>query len=225
MQLHTGTHDILMLGGHTIHVDTLIMTYLTGFLVLLILLPATRNMTIVPRGWQNAIEMIIELLAENFKSTLGDNYKKPIYFLLPLFMFIFIGNEIGLLPTAHTIVSPTNDLNTTLGLAVGSSVAIHGMYIKYHGGLKYLKHFFEPFFPFVIINVMEEVSKPLTLAFRLFGNILAGEILLEVLEFLAPVVVPIIWITFSLVIGLIQAFIFTILVSAYFADAVEEAEA
>ena len=64
---------------------------------------------------------------------------------------------------------------------------------------------------------MEEITKPLTLAFRLFGNILAGEILLEVLYFLVPIGIPIIWLLFSLVIGLIQAFIFTILTTSYLA--------
>ena len=69
---------------------------------------------------------------------------------------------------------------------------------------------------------MEEITKPLTLAFRLFGNILAGEILLEVLYFLVPVAVPMIWLLFSFVIGLIQAFIFTILTTSYLAPSFTE---
>ena len=64
---------------------------------------------------------------------------------------------------------------------------------------------------------MEEFTKPLTLSFRLFGNILAGEILMEVLYELVPFGVPVIWLVFSLVIGLIQAFIFTILTTSYLA--------
>ncbi len=67
------------------------------------------------------------------------------------------------------------------------------------------------------VNLMEEFTKPLTLSFRLFGNILAGEILMEVLYELVPVGVPLIWLVFSLVIGLIQAFIFTILTTSYLA--------
>lgn len=222
MHLHTGTHDILMLGGHAFNWDTLLMTWITGLLVFLIVFPATRHMKIVPDRWQNAIEMIVEALCEKFEGTLGPNYRKAVTVLLTLFMFIFVGNELGLLPTAHLIVSPTNDLNTTLGLAVGSSIIIHILYIQNKGGVKYLKHFFEPFVPFVVINLMEEISKPLTLAMRLFGNILAGEILLEVLQDLAPIGVPMLWIAFSLVIGLIQAFIFTILVTAYLGGALGE---
>lgn len=222
MHLHTGTHDLLNWGGMVFNWDTLLMTWLTGLLVFLMVFPITRGLKLVPSGWQNAMEMIIETLCEKFEGTLGPNYRKAVTVLLTLFLFIFVGNELGLLPTPHLIVSPTNDLNTTLGLAVAASIVIHIMYIQNKGGLAYFKHFFKPFVPFVLINIMEELAKPITLAMRLFGNILAGEILLEVLYSLAPVGVPIIWLVFSLVVGLIQAFIFTILVAAYLGGALGE---
>ena len=73
---------------------------------------------------------------------------------------------------------------------------------------------------FVVLNLIEEISKPITLAMRLFGNILAGEILLEILNNLAPWLVPIVWIAFSLFVGVIQAYIFTTLVSVYMKESV-----
>ena len=82
-------------------------------------------------------------------------------------------------------------------------------------GIGYFKHFVQPFKLFIIINLMEEIAKPVTLAFRLFGNILAGEILLELLYALVPYVLPIVWLAFSLAIGIIQAFIFAMLVTSY----------
>jgi len=99
---------------------------------------------------------------------------------------------------------------------------VHFVALRNQGVKKHFKHYFEPFIPFVVINLMEEFTKPLTLAFRLFGNILAGEILMEVLYLLVPVGIPIIWLIFSLVIGLIQAFIFTILTTSYLADSLKE---
>jgi len=69
----------------------------------------------------------------------------------------------------------------------------------------------QPFWAFLPLNLLEEVSKPLTMGLRLFGNILAGEILLIVLNMLSPWVVPDLWIGFSLIVGFIQAFIFTML--------------
>ncbi|WP_288166623.1 F0F1 ATP synthase subunit A, partial [Dialister invisus] len=70
--------------------------------------------------------------------------------------FIFLANEIGLLPTAHLTASPTNDVNTTLGLALTGTLCIHFVYIRNRGFGKWLKHFFEPMPPFVIINIVEE---------------------------------------------------------------------
>ena len=80
---------------------------------------------------------------------------------------------------------------------------------------------------FVVINVIEEVAKPITLAFRLFGNILAGEILIIILLKLVPIWMPIpsvIWLAFSIFIGGVQAFIFTSLSMAYLANAVKDSE-
>ena len=139
-----------------------------------------------------------------------------------MFLFILVGNELGLLPSPHILTSPTNDLNTTLGLALVSSFMVHFVALRNQGLKKHIKHYFQPFAVFFVINLLEEFTKPITLAFRLFGNILAGEILMEVLYKLVPVGVPIIWLIFSLVIGLIQAFIFTILTTSYLADSLRE---
>ena len=222
MHLHTGTHDVQYLWGMAVNMDTIYMTWLTGALVFILVLLATRSREMVPSGVQNAVETTVENLSDQFYSILGPDYRKAVYMLLTLFFFIFIGNEIGLLPTPHLITSPTNDVNTTLGLAIAASLATHALYVKNKGFKEYFAHFFKPFAPFVFINLIEEIAKPITLAMRLFGNILAGEILLEVLNYLAPVGVPILWIGVSLVIGLIQAFIFTILVTAYLGGAIGE---
>ena len=111
--------------------------------------------------------------------------------------------------------SPTSDINTTLDLALAVTILIHALYIANQGVGKWVKHFFEPFPVFVLINLVEEISRPVTLAMRLFGNILAGEILLELLYALAPWLIPIIWIAFSVFVGVIQAYIFTTLSSVY----------
>ena len=166
------------------------------------------------------VEMVFEFLFGQFRANVGKSYRKVSTVLLTLFMFILTANQIGLLPTEHLTASPTNDLNTTLGLAIASSLLIHFYFIKNKGFGHWIKHFFEPIAPFVFLNLIEEISKPITLAMRLFGNILAGEILLEVLNNLAPWLVPIVWIAFSLFVGVIQAYIFTTLVSVYMKESV-----
>ena len=97
----------------------------------------------------------------------------------------------------------------------------------YYKGFNYIKHFFQPVAPFVIINLIEEIAKPITLAFRLFGNILAGEILIIILLLLVPIWMPVpsvVWLAFSLFIGAVQAFIFTMLSMSYLANAMKDDE-
>ena len=197
MHLHTGTHVVSMLFGMSVNWDTIFTTWLSALIVFLIVFAATRG-----------------------RANVGKNYRKVSTVLLTLFMLILTANQIGLLPTEHLTASPTNDLNTTLGLAIASSLLIHFYYIKNKGFGHWIKHFFQPIAPFVFLNLIEEISKPITLAMRLFGNILAGEILLEVLNNLAPWLVPIVWIAFSLFVGVIQAYIFTTLVSVYMKESV-----
>ena len=222
MELHTGHHLIYQLFGMNVNMDTLYMTWLTAAIVIIITLAATRGRSLVPSGIQNAVEIVVEALLAQFKETLGPKWGQVVSVLLTMFLFILVGNELGLLPSPHILTSPTNDLNTTLGLALVSSFMVHFVALRNQGLKKHIKHYFQPFAVFFVISLLEEFTKPITLAFRLFGNILAGEILMEVLYKLVPVGVPIIWLIFSLVIGLIQAFIFTILTTSYLADSLRE---
>lgn len=222
MELHTGHHWVVQILGMNVNMDTIMLTWLTAVLVIIVTVAATRKRSLVPSGIQNGMEIIIEALLAQFKETLGPKYSQVVSVLLTMFLFILFANELGLLPSPHVLASPTNDLNTTAALALISAVMVHVMALKNQGVKKHFQHFFKPFAPFVVINILEEFTKPLTLAFRLFGNILAGEILLEVLYFLVPPVVPIIWLIFSLAIGLIQAFIFTILTTSYLAPSFED---
>ena len=222
MELHAVHHMVVQLLGLNVNLDTLMMTWLVAALVIIVTVAATRGRSLVPSGLQNAMEIVIEALLDQFKETLGPKYGQVVSVLLTMFLFILFANELGMLTNPHVLASPTNDLNTTVALALVSSFMVHFMALKNQGFKKHFKHFFEPFAPFVVINLMEEITKPLTLAFRLFGNILAGEILLEVLYFLVPVAIPMIWLLFSFVIGLIQAFIFTILTTSYLAPSFTE---
>lgn len=139
-------------------------------------------------------------------------------------IFILFANLIGLVPT---LSSPTADYNTTLGLALCTFAMIYIFGIRYKG-LGYFKHYVKPFVFFLPINILEDFAKPITLTFRLYGNIYAGEVLIAVLlgliggwahvfgGFLASVA----WLAFSIFVGCIQAFIFTMLSIAYVGQAV-----
>ena len=218
-----GVRETVRFMGLTFNWETLCMTWLSMAVVLLIACLATRNLKAVPGGWQNVVEMIILWLHDQIDAMMGKKGRFLAPFIVSLFMFLIVSNWLGLIPT---LASPTNDLNTTLGLALLVVVMVHclGLYMK---GGHYIAHFFQPFAPFVIINMIEEVAKPITLAFRLFGNILAGEILIIVLLKLMPIWMPIpsvLWLAFSIFIGGVHAVIFTMLSMAYLSNAVKDSE-
>ncbi|MBQ1856119.1 MAG: F0F1 ATP synthase subunit A [Anaerovibrio sp.] len=218
-----GVRETVQFAGLTFNWETLVMTWLSMAIVLFIAILATRNLKMVPTGAQNIVEALIVWLREQVNTNLGPKGEFLCPLIVTLFLFLIVANWLGLVPT---MASPTNDLNTTFGLALLIVLIVHvlGLYMK---GMHYIKHFFQPFPIFVVINVIEEVAKPITLAFRLFGNILAGEILIIILLKLVPIWMPIpsvIWLAFSIFIGGVQAFIFTSLSMAYLANAVKDSE-
>ena len=182
-----GVRETVQFAGLTFNWETLVMTWISMAIVLLIAILATRNLKMVPTGTQNIVEALIVWLREQVATNLGPKGEFLCPLIVTLFLFLIVANWLGLVPT---MASPTNDLNTTFGLALLIVLIVHvlGLYMK---GMHYVKHFFQPFPIFVVINVIEEVAKPITLAFRLFGNILAGEILIIILLKLVPIWMPI----------------------------------
>ena len=219
-----GVRETIQFMGLTFNWETLKMTWLVMLIVILISCLATRNLKAVPTGWQNFIEIIVTWLHGQMDSMMGKKGRMLLApFIVSLFMFLLTSNLIGLIPT---LASPTNDLNTTLGMALLVVAMVHALGLYFKRG-HYIAHFFQPFAPFVIINMIEEIAKPITLAFRLFGNILAGEILIIVLLRLTEnpfwMTIPsVAWLGFSIFISCVHAVIFTMLSMAYLANAVKE---
>ena len=218
---HIGVRETVKFMGLTFNWETFCMTWLAMFIVIVISCLAVRNLKLVPSGWQNFIEMVVVWLHEQLEAMMGWKRGKLFApFIVSLFLFLLTSNLLGLIPF---MASPTNDLNTTLGLALLVVAMVHffGLYFK-RG--HYIAHFFQPVAPFVVINLIEEIAKPITLAFRLFGNILAGEILIIVLlNLMTYLVVPsVVWLMFSIFISCVHAVIFTMLSMAYLSNAVKE---
>lgn len=213
-----GEHHVLIVSGLSFNLDTLYMTWLTMAILVFGSLLIRINWKLIPGSWQSMAELILEGLVVQIETTIGPNGRKVAPLLITLFLFLLIANWLGLIPG---FTSPTNDINTTLGLALLIVAIVHGYGMKTKGILSYLKHFLEPNIFFLPINLIEEVAKPVTLSFRLFGNILAGEILIVILGILVPYIVPTLWLTFSVFVGLIQAMIFTMLSMSYLSNSLE----
>lgn len=218
-----GSHKVAQFLGYTFNMDTLYMTWLAMAVVIVIAVLAVRRLETIPRGWQNVFEMAIEAIGSQVEATIGPNSKKVAPLLITLFIFLLVSNWLGLVPG---FTSPTNDLNTTLGLALMIIGFVHVLGLGHKGFKAHFGHFFQPNPLFLPINIVEEVARPITLSFRLFGNIMAGEILLILIAsmpiyYLEPLWGTT-WLIFSVVVGIIQAFIFTMLSTSYLSNALKD---
>ena len=211
--VHYGTREMF---GMTLNMNTMYVTWLAMAIVFVIVMLATRNLQMIPSGGQNVLEAVVDFLTDLMDKNMGKEGRILAPFIVTLFLFLLVSNELGLVPG---LVSPTNDINTTLGMAIMVVLSVHVIGCWRKGFFHHMSHFFQPHPLFLPINIIEEISKPMTLAFRLFGNILAGEILLIILGLLAPFVIPTAWLAFSLVVGILQAMIYSILTMSYLANA------
>ena len=222
--------------------NALLTTWLVmGGIVVLAYL-ATRKLTMVPSHGQSIAEMIVGGLYDFFKTVTGKHITEFFPLLASLFLFIIIANWVGLLPGVGTIgffhgehgeeFTPllrgaTADLNTTLALALVSVLAIQYFGFKtvgHHYSSRFL-NFSSPIYFFLgMLELISEVSKVISFAFRLFGNIFAGEVLLAVMAFLMPFVVPLPFLMLELFVGFIQALVFSMLTAVFLNVAVSHGD-
>lgn len=219
--------------------NSLLATWVVMAILVVFSLVATRKMTLVPTGIQSIAELFVGGLYDFFTSVVGKHIKQFFPIIASFFIFIIIANWFGLLPGVGTVGfyqqskfvpilrGPTADLNTTLALAMVSIVAI-----QYFGfktvGIHYSNRFFNfknPIYFFLgILEIISELSKVISFAFRLFGNIFAGEVLLTVMAFLMPFIAPLPFMALELFVGFIQALVFSMLTAAFLNVAVSHGE-
>ncbi|GAB6153343.1 F0F1 ATP synthase subunit A [Desulfosporosinus burensis] len=236
------------LGSMTFHGKTLIMTWISMALVIAFCYMGVRNLTSgKPGKMQNVLEYIVDFVRSIVSDNMDYEKGRPLLsYLVTLIMFVFFSNMLGLIPNftfglfndvhfaqlghifaSPSMMSPTADINTTMALALLTIFLVVYLGIKTKG-LHYFHHFVEPHPVFAIIHAIDLLSKPMTLAFRLFGNIFAGEILLGVILMLPgiwvlPGILPTtIWLAFSIFVGAIQSYVFVVLTTAYVSQAVTE---
>lgn len=176
-----------------------------------------------PGGLQNLFESIITGLLNYMDEVMGPEGRQYFPLIGSLFLFILLSNLLGLIPGFD---SPTANINTTAALALVSFSATHVIGLGRHG-LSYFKHFVGPMpllAPIMIpIEVISHLARPLSLSFRLFGNMIAKHKLLLVLALLAPYLAPVPVLALGVFVAFIQAGVFTLLTMLYLAGAIEEA--
>ena len=224
--------------------NSMVMTLLTSVILIILAFFATKNIKKIPEGIQNFFEMIIELLFDLAESVIGSREKTKKYFPLvaTLFLFIIINNWLGLLPGVgtigfhqtqhgHEVFVPllrtgNADLNTTIALAAITIFAVQIFGIIALGFFKHSSKYinFKNPILFVVglLELVGEISRMISFAFRLFGNIFAGEVLLTIIAVIVPYIAPLPFFGLELFVGFIQALVFTMLALVFIRMAVED---
>ncbi len=226
--LDVGHHLYWRLGNLQLHGQVFLTSWFVIGLLLIAAIAANRNVQRIPRGIQNLMEYALEFIRNLTKEHIGEKEYRPwVPFIGTLFLFIFVSNWSGaLLPwklihlPAGELAAPTGDINTTVALALLTSLAYFYAGFRKRG-LGYLAKYIEPQ-PFLLpINILEDFTKPLSLSFRLFGNILADELVVGVLVLLVPFIVPMPVMLLGLFTSAIQALVFATLAAVYIGEAIE----
>lgn len=213
--------------------NALALSTLVFILLAVIAVAFRRRLAVVPGMVQNIIEYILESALGIMDSVLGDRRVSEKYFPLVFTVFIFIlcSNWLGLLPGIGSVVvgsgaaavpllrSPASDLNFTLALALIVMTFVNIASSRAIGLKQRLSAFFNftsPIDFFVgILEIVSEFAKIISLSFRLFGNVFAGEVLLAIIAYLVPYVIPLPFMFLEIFVGAIQAFIFAMLATVF----------
>nr|YP_010409038.1 ATP synthase CF0 A subunit [Adiantum flabellulatum]URH13268.1 ATP synthase CF0 A subunit [Adiantum flabellulatum] len=226
--VEVGQHLYWQIGNFQVHAQVLITSRVV--VAILVALPAvtTGKLQSIPTGTQNFIEYVLESIRDSTRTQMGEEGYRPwVPFIGTMFLFIFASNWSGaLLPwrIIHLphgeLAAPTNDINTTVALALLTSVA-HFYAGLHKRGFSYSGKYIQPTPILLPINILEDFTKPLSLSFRLFGNILADELVVAVPVSLVPLIVPVPTMLLGLFTSAIQALIFATLAAAYIGESTE----
>ena len=212
---------IPLLGGIPV-ADSVVVTWIVMAVLLALSLVLTRNLRVrSPGRVQAALEWAVQFLNSFVKTNIGTHWRPFAPWLGTVALYIGVSNLIGI----FGLTPPTKDISVTAALAVMSMLLIYGAQFRYNGLLGGLKKFAEPMPLLLPINLMEVVIRPLALCMRLFGNILGAYIIMEMLKFVAPAVLPAVFsIYFDLFDGLIQTVVFVFLTTLFTGEGIKEEE-
>jgi F-type H+-transporting ATPase subunit a len=232
VNIEVGVHRTVTVFGFALNIDTIWTTAIAGVIVIGLGLALRLSVT---KAVPTKVQVFWETIVETIEAQVEENVGKPSRFVVPLavtiFVFVLVANWLELLPSDGYLRSPSADVNFTYALALLVIIWAHANGVRHVGFRHYVKHvFFPPGRPAWLapFNLIEEIVRPFTLALRLFGNMLAGGIMLSVIALLPFYITPALgeaaWDLFDMFIGLIQAGIFALLTILYFgfATATEE---
>jgi F-type H+-transporting ATPase subunit a len=216
-------HGVVHVGGLTIDLDIVWTTAAAAAIVLILGFVMVRRVTSgVPGKLQLFWETVTEQVSDLADSAIGPQGRRFVGLGVGVGVFILVCNWIAFIPSGDPgwFPPPTSDVNLPLAMAVTVIALVHYNSIRARGFKGYIKHYFTPYAFLAPINVIEEITKPITMTFRLFGNIFSGVLMISVIVTLIPPYLSwiglAVWKPFDeLFIGAIQAFIFGLLTIMY----------
>lgn len=208
---HLQPHDIFVFGN--VHISsTVVTTWMVMAILFVAVFLATRNLRETPRGVQHLLELFIGFIEGMLEDAMGKPGRKYLPLVGTLFLFILSLNLSWFIPT---VKPPTIDLSTTAAFGVATVVIIQIFAIQHKGIKGYLHHFMEPTPVLAPLTIVEEFVKPISLSLRLFGNMFGEKMVVTILFILMPLIVPTPIMLLGVLMGVIQATVFTILPVTY----------
>jgi F-type H+-transporting ATPase subunit a len=227
--IEVGHHVTGTFLGMTFNLDTIWSTAIAGLIVLALAFWLRRTISSdVPSKIQIIWEGLVNAVSSQVESSLGKANRWVIQLAVAEFVFILFANWLELIPSpkahfasgeGHLWVPPTADVNLTYAMALLVIVGVHIHSVRQRGWKDYIKHYFQPYAILFPLNLLEELTKPISLALRLFGNILSGGIMIALIALLPTWLFwgpQAAWRLFDMFIGVMQAFIFSLLTIIYF---------
>jgi F-type H+-transporting ATPase subunit a len=218
VQLTPDVIELFRIGPVTIN-----LTIALTWLIMLLLVAAARGGTRAlrrgtdPSGLQLGLEIVVEVLTEQIRTISPRQPERLVPFVGTLFLYIVTANVLAIVPG---YIPPTGSLSTTAALALCVLVAVPYFGISEHGLGGYLKQYAQPNVVMLPFNIIGELSRTLSLAIRLFGNVMSGTLIAGVLIAVAPFLFHAVMQAFGLLTGIIQAYIFAVLATVYIASAI-----
>lgn len=211
-----------------LHGETVLVSSFVVFSLIIFLLAGSSNLNKIPNTFQTILEVVYELVKSIALTQMGPSYYGQFLpFVATIFLFVLGSNLAGaLIPwklleiPSGELAAPTNDINTTACLAILTSLAYFfaGFKIK---GIGYFGRYIKPAPFFLPLNIVEDFTKPLSLNFRLFGNVVADELTVTVICSLVPLIIPLPIMMLGLFASSLQALIFATLAAAYIGEVIE----
>lgn len=209
---------IPLFGGIPVPDSCVVTWIIMGVLVILSII-LTHNMKKVPTGKQCLLEIGMEWMNKFFLDALGPKGKKYLPILETFLIYIGFSNIMGI----FGFVPPTKDINVTAALAVMASILIQVTAIIEKGGKGWLKGFAQPMAVMLPMNLLELITRPLSMCMRLFGNVLGAFVVMELIKMLIPGGLPVPFsLYFDIFDGCIQAYVFVFLTSLFMSEALED---